>query len=696
MSQQEQIKNAIAERRALGHTDEEIIAEFTAAGYTDEAARALVQPAQTVSSIPQSPEPVAPKDTPPAPTDTPSVESQSTKTKRTPWLRFVVLGVLALVALGLAIVVFAFRQEVSTWLRVQFGGAPYVSESALIEGAFAQAQTNRHIDLALTAGVKFLPADEIANPKNSPEMDETFAALEAFGFPVPEEGHARFSLSGTSDWRDEENLAADITMSLDVLMEPFILQMAADARTTNDRTFVRITDMPALLKQSMNGVPLEEWIEVDSGEGFTPPEIPIAPARFIFGPQTEELASYGASLRAVWDTTLQHLQYTTNSVLSGTQIALVMESNPPPPLSAEQQAAVRAQIIDSPIFVFVGEPETVSAAERTYFRYEFDIDYVHLTELITTLAELAETTDENDVAADMQTLLDEMTAEDIETVNRMTDMYLQVESNGMVSGLEMVSGIVPTDSPNGVEFRFQSTWQPITGEEAISIPDNVYEFTYEEIREQQRSTSGSESSSSTSRAQSDEVSFTRMSDTDHVRGNPDARVVLVEYCDFESPFCSRYHDTLQSLMSEYEETGDVAWVYRQFPLEPLHPNAMNLAVRAECVAEVAGEAAFWDFTDSVYAIKEDAEPLPLGAVDEIAAAVVGANFQSYETCQQTSEIAARVDAEMQSGVEAGARGTPYTFVYQSGSTEDPVVINGAQSLTSVRGVVQELLEEDRR
>ena len=58
---------------------------------------------------------------------------------------------------------------------------------------------------------------------------------------------------------------------------------------------------------------------------------------------------------------------------------------------------------------------------------------------------------------------------------------------------------------------------------------------------------------------------------DHIFGNPDAPVKLVEYSDFECPFCKRVHPTLKKIMADYGIDGEVAWVYRHFPLDSIHP-----------------------------------------------------------------------------------------------------------------------------
>ncbi|MBS3903249.1 MAG: thioredoxin domain-containing protein [Anaplasmataceae bacterium] len=91
-----------------------------------------------------------------------------------------------------------------------------------------------------------------------------------------------------------------------------------------------------------------------------------------------------------------------------------------------------------------------------------------------------------------------------------------------------------------------------------------------------------------------------VSDNDHLRGSPNAKLTIIEFSDLECPFCATFHETMERIMSEYETQGTVAWVYRHFPLESIHPDARRLAHEAECVNELAGNDAFWKYLSSVF------------------------------------------------------------------------------------------------
>ncbi len=85
-------------------------------------------------------------------------------------------------------------------------------------------------------------------------------------------------------------------------------------------------------------------------------------------------------------------------------------------------------------------------------------------------------------------------------------------------------------------------------------------------------------------------------DTDRYQGSKSARLALIEYSDYQCPFCQRVHPTLKQMMKEYD--GKIVWVYRHFPLG-FHPNAVPLATAAECAGEIGGNDAFWAYSDKV-------------------------------------------------------------------------------------------------
>jgi protein-disulfide isomerase len=91
-----------------------------------------------------------------------------------------------------------------------------------------------------------------------------------------------------------------------------------------------------------------------------------------------------------------------------------------------------------------------------------------------------------------------------------------------------------------------------------------------------------------------------VTDKDHLIGNKDARFQLVEYSDFECPFCKKFHPTATKL---YKENSDIAWVYRHFPLD-FHATAQKSAEASECIAKLGGNDAFWKFNETIAGINQ--------------------------------------------------------------------------------------------
>ena len=144
-----------------------------------------------------------------------------------------------------------------------------------------------------------------------------------------------------------------------------------------------------------------------------------------------------------------------------------------------------------------------------------------------------------------------------------------------------------------------------------------------------------------------------VSDADHSIGPKNAKVTVVEYSDFQCPFCQRFEPSVQQMLNEYSK--DVRFVYRHFPLDAIHPNARPAAIASECAAE---QGKFFEFHKQLFA-KQD----QLGdALYQQLAKDFTLDIAKFNDCLQSDRPGARVDADYQSGIVAGVQGTPTTFV----------------------------------
>ena len=148
---------------------------------------------------------------------------------------------------------------------------------------------------------------------------------------------------------------------------------------------------------------------------------------------------------------------------------------------------------------------------------------------------------------------------------------------------------------------------------------------------------------------------------DHILGNPKAPIMIVEFSDTECPYCKNFHETMHKVIDTYGNTCKVAWVYRHFPIDQLHPKARKEAEATECAAELGGNDIFWKYLDVIYKKTPsnndlDASLLPQFAED------VGLDKVKFQTCLNSGKYADKIEKSVQDAVAAGGRGTPYTVI----------------------------------
>ncbi len=141
---------------------------------------------------------------------------------------------------------------------------------------------------------------------------------------------------------------------------------------------------------------------------------------------------------------------------------------------------------------------------------------------------------------------------------------------------------------------------------------------------------------------------------EHIKGDlKKAKVVVVEYSDFQCPFCGQHHPSLQQMVKDY---GDqVVWVMRNFPLTSIHPNAEPAANAAECASE---QGKFWEFGDTLMANQTSLS-------DDYYKTVAGnlkLNMTKFNNCYSSKKYQSVIDADAASGQTAGVNGTPATFI----------------------------------
>lgn len=141
---------------------------------------------------------------------------------------------------------------------------------------------------------------------------------------------------------------------------------------------------------------------------------------------------------------------------------------------------------------------------------------------------------------------------------------------------------------------------------------------------------------------------------DYVKGNQNAKVTLIEYSDFQCPYCARHYDTINQIIKNY---GDkVRVIFRHFPLS-FHPEAEKAAEASECAGE---QGKFWQMHDAIFEANLAGE-MSVAKWKETAKKL-GLNTKQFNNCLDSGKYAEKIRQQMISGSAAGVEGTPATFV----------------------------------
>jgi len=176
---------------------------------------------------------------------------------------------------------------------------------------------------------------------------------------------------------------------------------------------------------------------------------------------------------------------------------------------------------------------------------------------------------------------------------------------------------------------------------------------------------------------------------DHILGNPNADVIVVEYSDTECPFCKRFHETMHQVIDEYGKDGKVAWVYRHFPLTQLHSKAQKEAEATECAFDQGGNTAFWSYTDKLYEVTPSNNGLNLDQLPVIAGEV-GLDVPEFERCLDEGDNKKKVADSLDDAFAAGGRGTPHNIMIVG---DERIEIPGAQPFTAMKAAIDAVLAE---
>jgi protein-disulfide isomerase len=177
------------------------------------------------------------------------------------------------------------------------------------------------------------------------------------------------------------------------------------------------------------------------------------------------------------------------------------------------------------------------------------------------------------------------------------------------------------------------------------------------------------------------------------KGNKNAKLTLIEFSDYQCPFCGRYfRDTLPKIETDYIKTGKVKYVFSDFPLESIHQNAFKAAEAAHCAGE---QGKYWEMHDRLFNNQATLSPENLPS----HAKAIGLDISKFQKCLDSGKYAAEIRKNMKEGQNAGMSGTPTFFLGVTKPNDSNVKVVskvvGAQPYTNFKQTIDGLLSSGK-
>jgi len=171
------------------------------------------------------------------------------------------------------------------------------------------------------------------------------------------------------------------------------------------------------------------------------------------------------------------------------------------------------------------------------------------------------------------------------------------------------------------------------------------------------------------------------------KGDMAAPLTLIEFSDYQCPFCKRHAEqTVPQLIKDYVDSGKMRYVFRDFPLEQIHPHAPKAAEAARCAGE---RGKYWEMHDRLFANQRELNPEQLVQ----HAKAIGLDDGAFKACLEQGKYAAAVRKDLDDGTRLGVRGTPTLVLGTSDGDQvkNVVVIRGAQPIATFKAEIDRLL-----
>jgi protein-disulfide isomerase len=172
------------------------------------------------------------------------------------------------------------------------------------------------------------------------------------------------------------------------------------------------------------------------------------------------------------------------------------------------------------------------------------------------------------------------------------------------------------------------------------------------------------------------------------KGSADAPITIVEYSDYQCPFCLRHFQQTMPQLQQYIDAGQVRYIFKDFPLNNIHPQAQKAHEAARCAREIGGDEMYWSMHDLLFSRQEEWAQVSVPnheAVFKTFASEAGLPQDEFEECLDSGRYYDAVNAELAEGTQLGVRGTPAFFI-------NGQPLSGAQPFPIFQQIIEQLLE----
>jgi hypothetical protein len=491
------VHDAISERIKLGHTKEEVVAEFVAVGYEQTAAEQLYDQVAAPAALPEvAPIPPAVETAVAAPVNEDTVETKAevsvealSTSMQSSWNKVlkIILATVAVLVLGGLVAWLVVSDTLTNLLGSSSNGAPYQTEAEMIAGVVAWQKQTKAFGFNTEYSVTLAPL-----AADTPVLDfsdyEWMDSLDIDMSDVPSAGELHLNLSGLIDVRNMDNPEFDIEGSISVLYEPVLFNAGAAARLADGDFYAKLVDVPTMFERNLKDFPLNEWVFLVNQEdmmrdsGLRPPTLFVPTVSAI---QNSTLVADLGGLLGPWaelmlrdQTTVAESVKGVSQLASGLQ-AYNLDVTPGGEQVKEYAKRLQALVEQYPPITFIGKPVAEEVSGKTIFVYQIEVSHQNLQQLA--FATNAEFSEVSTPVSEEEILEHLPTAEQVAAFNRLLDIEVRVYESGALAGIKTESLFGLPDTTTQLATMFALNWTEHNDGVNIEAPTVVHEKTLEQI-----------------------------------------------------------------------------------------------------------------------------------------------------------------------------------------------------------------------